>query len=242
MTIRILVASALLLATATTGALAQGFSGGTVSLEHTGFDGDADVLNSRRFEAGVEFAATSQLAFGVDVTNTSPSEFDQDVSGLGVHGIFAVNTDVKLGVWYSREKVEDFDDEISSYGIEAAYSLGQSSLRGYLGTGDAEGTDFTLLGVDTAYDLGNGFSVITAIDYVDLSDQDFTLSTIEVGGAYEIMPGASVFASIGNLTIDTFGSTGDENFFKVGAEFSFGPQGGTTFKQHGLFDTFPPAT
>lgn len=233
----VLTSAALLLST--TGAIAQGFTGATVGFEYSDLN-DIDNASSTLLYGSAEFEVTSGVSVAVDLSNRSFEDFDEEVSNLVVHGIYAISPDVKIGAFLGRETVNDQD--IDNYGVEVAYAAGAISTQAYLGAGEveSESADLTYLGASGGYDLGNGVSVIGGFESVTIDEGggDSTYSTIEIGGEYAMRGGPAFFANVGQLSLDN-GSSDSENYFELGATFSFGPQGGTTFGPRGLFDVIP---
>lgn len=219
-----------------TGAMAQGFTGGSVSVENTTFP-DVDELGTTTFEGSGEFAVGGGVSVAADISVQAFENIDENATAFAVHGIYAISPDVKAGLFIGRESIEDLD--VDNYGGEIAYTSGPVEVQGYLGVADIENTDVTLFGVSGGYSFGNGFSVIGGFDRSDFDDEDFTVSTIEIGAEYALGNGAEFYAKTGQFQIDAFGNSEDENYFTIGAAFNFGPAGGTTFDTRGFFDTFP---
>lgn len=223
----------------TAGAFAQGFTGGSVGIEYSDFD-ELEGLAKTTFSGSAEFAITPQfsVAGSLSTYNYEDQPDDVELYNYTVHAIYNLNSDVSLGAFAGRDRL-DFGggtQDVDNYGIEAAYVAGPVELQGYVGTGDAEGTDLTYFGISTDYGLGNGFSVLGAYDLVDVDDEGFRFSTIEFGGAYTFGSGPSVFAKVGQVTFETGGFSNDDNYFAIGATFGFGAKGGTTFKPVGYLE------
>lgn len=234
---KLLLSTALTVA-GTSGLVAQGFTGGSIGIKF-GALSDLDGTERTTFSGSAEYAITPSFAAALDVAfyNYSDLPSDTELSNYTLHGIYALNEDVKLGVWLGRDIIRFISDgEIDYYGVEAAYSSGPVSAQGYLGHGDSQGTEFTLMGGSGAYGFGNGVAGIAAFDYVDIPDGDTTLRTVEIGASYEIVSGASVYATVGNFTVDGMGGGFDEAFYSIGATFSFGPDGGTSFDQRSYLE------
>lgn len=225
------------IALCTTNAMAQGFTGGSVGLSFSGFtDEDNSNGDTTKFDANAEFAVTGDISVAADLTTRSFDGTDDSVNGFTLHGIYAISPDVSLGVFATRETVEDND--VDTYGGEIAYVSGPIEAQGFLGTSDLNGEDSTLFGVAGSYGLGNGFSITSAYNRLDDNDDDVAFSKIEIGAEYAVGNGAEIYASLGNTQFDFFGSSSDADFFRVGATFNFGPEGGTTFDRRGFFDAF----
>jgi hypothetical protein len=215
----------------TTGLFAQGFAGGSIGIEYSNFVEDS-AYQKTTYSGSVEYAITPIVAVAFDAAffNYSDAPSDLQLSNYTLHGAYTLNNEVTLGLWLARDLIKESGTmEVDFIGVEGAYSAGPISTQGYIGQGDAEGTGVTILGASGAYDFGNGFAAIAAFDFVDVENND-SLRAIEVGGSYEVTPGASIFANVGNFTTDS-GPSFSETYYSIGATFNFMPDGGTVFDQ-----------
>lgn len=221
-----------------TSAVAQGFTGGSAGLSYSNFtdedDGDAGTT---KFNAAAQFGITNEISVAADLTVRNIETVDESLTGFFVHGIYGINPDVSVGLFAGRETIENLD--IDTYGGEIAYSAGQIETQGFIGASDFEGSDVTLFGVAGSYGLGNGFAVTGSFERLSANDEDLAFSTFEIGAEYALGNGAELFANVGNVQFDFMGFDEDANFFRLGASFNFGPDGGTTFDRRSLFDMYP---
>jgi predicted porin len=221
-----------------TSAMAQDF-GGSVELEYSKF-GEFDVPAKSTIRGSVEYAISTQFAVALNYAGFTPDELPSEasLSNLTLHGIYAINSDVKLGVYIGRDYIRGFgsDAEIDNYGIELAYMSGPVSAQGYIGqlSGEDSATQF---GASGSYRFENGFTAIVDFEHVGVDSSSITISTVELGAEYEVVPNGSVYATVGNFSHE-YGGEGNDAFFTVGARFDFGPNAGTTFDQPGYFE-FP---
>lgn len=234
----ILTTTALVLCT--TGVMAQGFSGGSVGLSYSGFTDEDDAdFNTTKFNAAAEFAITNEISVAGDLTVRQADAVDDSLTGFFVHGIYGVGPDVDLGVFAGRESIQDIDLEVDTYGGEIAYRSGPVETEGYIGVSSILDADVTIFGAAASYGLGNGFSVTGAFDRADVNDEDIAFTTLEIGTEYALGNGAELYANLGNIQFDFGGASNDTNTFRIGANFNFGPDGGTTFDRRSFFDTYP---
>jgi len=219
------------------GAFAQGLSGATVALEYTTYP-DVDNETSTGFSGSAEFDIVNGFSVAADLSNTSFESIDENGTNVVVHAIYAINPDVSVGGFIGREAIDG--EEIDNYGAEIAYKSGMTGLEAYLGAGDVNSVDLTYVGISGSYGLGNGISVIGGYDRVgyDLGG-DVTVSAIDIGGEFAFSGGAAFYVKAGQLSLDTPGPNDEENYFEIGASFSFGPMGGTTFSSRGLLENVP---
>lgn len=237
---KLLLSSVIVAAGATSG-FAQGFTGGEAGLEYQSFDDiDSSVTT---YYGGVEFGLTPQFAVGLDLSFYNPEDGDDDLNSITLHGIYNIDRVTSIGLFYAQDDA-DSGGTGDSYGVEAAYSFGAGSVDGYFGVLDEDDGDGSIAGASFDYGLGNGFSVIGAYDRLNLEEDggnDATVSQIEIGGAYTISGGPSVFAKIGSIDLsgELDGTTfsGDDTYFSIGASIGFGNSGGTTFGPRSIFET-----
>lgn len=227
----------LLVLTSATGVAAQGFTGGSVDLTYESFS-DTDELASTTIGTSLQFAVGPQFSIAIDVENIEYDDFAVTLPSTTVHAIYAVNSDVSVGGYYSRENFVFAGQTIEGYGAEVSYDIGQIGLGAYAGVNEVGGTDINRFGASASYAFGNGVSVMG--DYALAAvDGGSDVSTIEIGGAYAFASGVSLSAAVGNLMADGSGADLDETYFNIGVSVGFGPDGGTTFDDRGLFSVLP---
>lgn len=224
---------------ATTGAFAQGFSGSSLGIEYSELD---DLgFDKTTFFAALEYELAPGVAVAGNLSYYSYADADDlDLTNVTLHGIYALNSDLSLGLWFSQDRIDSpIDDlEIDNFGVEVGYASGAVSAEGYLGTGEANGTDLTYVGFDGDYAFGNGFSVIGSYKNVSFEEGgDQTYATAELGAAYTLASGPSFYATIGTLMFDSEGGGSfDDDLYSIGATFNFGGAGGTTFGSRGFLE------
>ncbi|MDO6592115.1 hypothetical protein DS901_12425 [Loktanella sp. D2R18] len=222
----------------TTGAMAQGFTGGSVDLSYSGFANDDDrEFDMAKFDAAGQFAITNEISFAGNLTVRNSDALGEAITGLFVHGIYNINPDVSLGLFAGQETTGFYD--ITTYGGEVAYVSGPVEGQAFIGSSDITGDTITIFGVAGSYGFGNGFSAIGSFERADANDTDVFANVLEIGAEYALENGAAFYASVGNAQFGFMGLTEDENFFRIGATFNFGPDGGTTFDRRSFTDAYP---
>jgi hypothetical protein len=222
----------------TTGAMAQGFTGGSVDLSYSGFANDDDrEFDMAKFDAAGQFAITNEISFAGNLTVRNSDALGEAITGLFVHGIYNVSPDVSLGLFAGQETTEFYD--ITTYGGEVAYVSGSMETQAFIGSSEILGDDLTILGVAGRYGFGNGLSATGSFERVDARDTDLSANVLEVGAEYALGNGAAVYANFGNAQLNFMGISNDENFLRIGATFNFGPDGGTTFDRRSFIDAYP---
>jgi hypothetical protein len=223
----------------TTGAFAQGFSGGSIGIEYSELD-ELSEFQKTTFDVALEYELSPRFAIAGNLSYYSYADIDDlDLANLTLHGIYALNSDLSVGLWASRDNIDSSinDVEIDNYGLEAAYASGAVSIEGYVGADEADDTDLPYFGIDGDYGFGNGFSVIGRYDSVSFDEGgEQTYATAEIGAAYTIASGPSIFETVGNLTFEGPGASEDDTLYSIGASYNFGGAGGTTFGSRGFLE------
>lgn len=234
-----LLLSGLVATASATSGLAQGFTGAEMGLEFNTFD-EFD-LSVTKYYGGAEFAFAQQFAVAADVSLYSNSEEDGSANNITFHGIYKFGPSRSgAGVFFGQDSIDD--DDLTVFGVEAAYNYGQGNIEGFFGVGEPEtgDSDISFIGGEFEYDLGNGLGVVGGFDRFDLSNDsdEVTITTVEIGGSYEVAQMVSVFAKIGQVGLDadttTAVGTDDDVFVGIGAEIGFGPDQGMTFSPRSI--------
>jgi hypothetical protein len=216
--------------TATSGQ--TGFVGGSVGLEYgratTEYGYKTDFSSQ---SVSLEYAATPKLAFAIDLENQSTSD-DSNVGGTVVtlHGIYTLNSNVKLGAWVARDDTLLRGRGYRGKGIEISYNTDALELQAHWGdwsemTDPNWADDGPQIGISADYKFGNGFSVNAAMTRANLQSTNYTNWVI--GGAYKLSSSLSLFAAAGHYDNDTYYES--EKTMAIGVNFDFGPNSGTTF-------------
>ena len=231
-----LLISTAFIALGATSSLAQGFSGGEISIENSSYDeGDYSVTS---FSGSVEFDVAAQFGVGLDLTGYSVEDSDSDISNATLHGIYKFDQATSVGLFYAFDSIDDV--EIDGFGIEASYRTPVSFMDGYFGKLEDEfGDEASIFGASVNYSLGNGFSVTGDIDALTFPDDDLTYTDLALGGAYTYQT-ATFFAKLGNYSISiddgVVSDSFDDNYIAIGANFAFGPNNGSTYNSRSVFN------
>lgn len=214
------------LAVSTTPALAQGVSGGQLSIGW-GAPTDLDDLGSTVYSGGLQYDITPQIGVSLDLSGHKFNNVNTEATSATLHGIYALNQTLALGVFYGTDWINDTSTEL--YGVEGSYAFIGGDVEGYAGV---KGDD-TLFGVDGAYRLSQGFSLIGGLD---VTSGDTSVNRIAAGAQYQLAGGPSFYAEIGRTGRETAGVSTSDSFVGLGATVAFGNGGGTTFAPRSGFN------
>ena len=218
-----LAATTLIVASAP--AFAQGITGGQLGVEYNA-PTDGSDFGGTTYSGGLEYAITRQFSVAVDATAYNPDTLNIDGSNITAHGIYHLSDAASAGVFYGQDSLDNGDARV--YGIEGGTELMGGTVEGYIGRVDGDGEDATIIGVDGAYALQQGFSVIGSADLLSFND-DASVSRASIGAQYDMPGGPQFYAHIGTISVEAAGLAADQSFIGVGARVAFGTQRGTTF-------------
>jgi len=226
--------AAAVLAVASSPVLAQGITGGQLGVEYNA-PTDGSDFGGTTYTGGLEYAITRQISVAVDATGYSPTNLDISGTNATLHGIYHLSDTASAGLFYGIDSLEADDETISIYGLEGGTEFMGGEVSGYLGKTDSGDNDATIFGVDGAYALSNGFSVIGDLDYLS-ANSDSSVSRTSIGAQYELQGGPQFFAKFGSISVENGGVGEDQTFIGIGARVAFGAARGTTFNGHSSFD------
>ncbi|MEL6839921.1 MAG: porin [Pseudomonadota bacterium] len=237
-----LLLSTAMVAAGATASVAQGFTGAELGLEFQSFN-DLDE-NTTAYFGGAEFEIVPQFAVAADVSFYSNSASDDNANNFTLHGIYKFGGPrTGVGLFVGQDSIDDGDLDV--FGLEGAFDFGQGHIEGFFGSADTEdNSDITFAGLEFEYDLGSGIGVIGGFDRFDLEvgADEFSITTLEIGGSYLVADMVTIFGKIGTIELDAedIGSD-DDSFISIGAEIGFGPDQGLTFSPRSIFSSAPLA-
>lgn len=210
--------------------MAQGFSGGELTIDAYSYS-ESDDSGNVSYSAALEYALNRQFSLAADIGIYDFSLLDESVNTLTIHSVYHLSDQASLGFFTGFDELAG--ETSSFYGIEGGYEVGQFEMEGHLTVYD-NSANTTILGASGAYEITQSISAIGALGFGDFDDEDVT--RISAGAEYEFASGPSVYAEIGNLSL------GDEDsgFIGIGASVQFGADRGTTFDRRGVFATLLP--
>lgn len=160
--------------------------------------------------------------------STSGEYVSNEGTVVTLHGIYTLNSNVKLGAWVTRDNTSW--NEFRGKGLEISYNTDALELQAHWGdwsesTNLSWADDGSQIGISADYNFGNGFSVNAAMTRTKLQSANYTNWVI--GGAYKLSSSLSLFAAAGNYDNDSYYDS--EKTMAIGVNFDFGPNSGTTF-------------
>lgn len=227
--------TAAVLAVAGSGAMAQGITGGSIGVEVTQ-PTDFDEFVGTNYFGSIEYGINRQFAVSADVSSYRFDSLDEDATSATLHGVFHMSDTASVGAFFGRDKLED-GDAVNIYGIEGGTEFMGGKVEGYLGMADND-AETVIFGVDGTYAFSESISFRGGAAFSDSGD-DTTASTISAGAEYTISGGPSLYAEIGNASVEAGGLDESETFVGIGARINFGAARGTTFGQRSVFEALP---
>ncbi|SEW10580.1 hypothetical protein SAMN04488515_1071 [Cognatiyoonia koreensis] len=216
-------------------AMAQGVTGGSIGVEVTQ-PTDFDEFVGTNYFGAIEYGINRQFAVSADVSSYRFDSLDQDATSATLHGVYHLSDTASLGGFYGQDKLED-GDSINIFGVEGGTEFMGGQVEGYIGMADND-AETMIFGVDGNYAFSESISFKGGAAFSDSGDEG-SASTISIGAEYTITGGPSLYAEVGNVSVDDGGTDESETFVGVGARINFGAARGTTFGQRSIFEALP---
>ena len=211
-------------------ALAQGFTGGELTLDATAF-GEGDNPSAVSYSGALEYAINRSFSVAGDLSVYDFSLLGDEITNVTLHGIYHLGQQSSVGVFVGQDSFDD--DDATFLGLEGGYEAGPLAVEGYVALYDND-DDTTVLSIDGTYDLNGQFAAIGRLGYADFDDQSFV--RISAGAEYDFANGPTVYAELGNVSGDNDSSA----FISLGASVEFGAARGTTFDRRSIFEAIQP--
>lgn len=208
-------------------ALAQGFSGGELTIDATGFN-EGDDPSAVNYSGALEYSINRNISIAGDVSVYDYSLLDDTITNVTIHGIYHLSDQISVGAFIGRDSSDG--DGSSFFGLEGGFEAGQIGVEGYFATYD-DSDNSTVLGISGNYQFGPSIAAIADLGFGSIGNEDYT--RISAGAEYSFAGGPSVYAEFGNISSDSF----DSEFIGLGAKIEFGAARGTTFDRRSAFDT-----
>lgn len=224
------VLTAVALTAIPTFALAQGFSGGELTIDTYGFQ-EGNNSTGVNYSGALEYAINRNISVAGDLSIYDFSLLSESITNLTIHGIYHLSDATSFGAFIGNDSAGGGGS--SFFGVEAGHEAGKLDVEGYVALYDND-DDSTVLGASGGYQLTDNVSAIGDLGFADIGDIGFT--RLSVGAEYEFNAGPSLYAEIGSVNSDI----GDSTFIGLGASIQFGAERGTTFDRRGEFETINP--
>ncbi len=242
---KITIFAALMLSAAAAPVVAQDISGASVSGTYRSYTDDNIDLDLTTFEAGIEVGITDQFALGGNIGTYNADNAD-DVFNATVRGSYKFSPTAAIGLFAAQDS--DGDNEANIYGFEGGSRTQNSRFEAYYGVVDSDDIgdlDITVAGIGFEFSVSPGFALGLNYASQTIDDgfdpgggeplTDLTFSDTSIVARYSFANGPSVFAEIGQISASArtsttlFTSTEDAEYIGIGAEYSFGGNGGNIF-------------
>ncbi len=222
-----LVLTAVSLTALSTSAMAQGFSGGELTIDAYGFrdGGDSTVVN---YSGALEYSINRNFSIAGNISIYDLSLLSDNVTNFTLHGIYHLNDQMSFGGFYGEDSING--NGASFLGAEGGAEFGQFEVEGYFALYD-NADDTTVIGVSGEYQITDTVSAIADLGSGDIGADNYT--RISAGAEYNFARGPSVYAELGNVN----GGGTDSGYIGLGASLEFGAARGTTFDRRGVFET-----
>lgn len=239
------IITALLMTTAAAPVVAQELSGASVSGTYRSYTDDNVDLESTTIKAGVEVDILSQFALGGNI-GTYNTDGTDNIFNATLRGSYKYSPTTAIGLFAAQDS--DSVDDANIYGIEGGGRTPNTHFEAYYGvveSDDIGDVDVSVAGFNFEFAVGRGLALGLTYASQTIDDgfdagggeplTDLTFSDTAVTASYSFTNGASVFAELGQISASAstestfFTSVETAEYIGIGAEYSFGGNGGTIF-------------
>jgi len=224
------VLTAVSLTALSTPAMAQGFSGGELTLDAYAFAEGSDPTGVN-YSGALEYSLSRNFSVAGAVSVYDFSLLSESVTNVTLHGIYHVNDQSSVGLFLGNDSSDSGD--ASFFGLEGGFEANQLSVEGYAAIYD-DSDDSTVVGISGDYRISDTVSAIGTLGFGDVSGDSY--NRLSAGAEYDFQQGPSVYAEVGQVS----GGGTDSGFIGIGASIEFGAARGTTFDRRGIFETINP--
>lgn len=210
--------------------------GGRLSLAHSAFVDDTSMAKSAAV-GSIELPMGERFSMQSDLGLAGLHALDDKAVNITTHAILHFGADSAAGLFYGVDMMNGGSDDF--LGLEYGRNLGAAQVEAYVaGIDSAEGSA-TLLGLAGEMPLSGGpFSLGAALDHASVGGGR-SATRFGLTGGYAVGESTRLVAEIGTLgggigVDDTSGG-----YVKLGVDFTFGRNAGTTFGQRSVFNSIP---
>lgn len=209
------------------------FAGGRATLSHSTFTEDTDLAKSTA-AARLEWDY-GRFGYQLDLGLSGLHALDDTALNFTSHLVYHLNTGASVGLFYGWDKVVGSED---FFGVELASEVGRVEVEGYVAMIDQTGSNGTLLGLSGHMPLNERFGLGLSLDHIN-ADTLADATRLGLSGDYAVGEKTRLFAEVGLVDGDDGKTSISDPYVKLGADFSFGAKGDTSFGSRSIFNFIP---
>lgn len=212
------------------------FVGGRAAISHSAFTDDNDFAKSQA-QGAAEFAFGNSFGLQADMGIAGLHALDDTAFNLTGHAVWTFAPGSAAGLFYGSDLMSGPDHDI--YGAEYAGFLGEAKVEGYLARSESGEGDANMIGLAGSMPVGmSGLEMGLSADHAAFSS-DGSATRVGLNGAYPIGESTRLTGEVGSVG----GGVGNDDmsgpYVKLGIDFRFGANAGTTFGSRSIFNVTP---
>lgn len=210
--------------------------GGRAAISHSAFVDDSDLAKSQA-QGAAEFAFGNSFGLQADMGIAGLHALDDSAFTLTGHAVWTFAPGSAAGLFYGSDFMSGPDHDI--YGAEYAGYLGEAKVEAYVARSESGVGDANMIGLAGAMPVGiSGLDMGLSADHAAFSS-DGSATRVGLTGAYALGESTRLTGELGSVG----GSVGADDmsgpYVKLGIDFRFGANAGTTFGSRSLFNVTP---
>ena len=210
------------------------FAGGRVGVSHSFLTSETDFAKSS-IDGQIEWTFGSRFLIQTDLGYSGLHALDENALNMTNHLGMSFGDGSAVGLFYGWDKIEGSED---FWGAEYARTLGAAQVEAYLGAVDEPGSNGTIAGIAARIPVADAFGMGVSVDHIS-SHGVADATRFGIGADYMLGSATMLKGEIGRMSADDSAASIDETYLKLGVDFKFGPNGGTTFGTRSLFNALP---
>lgn len=210
------------------------FAGGRVGVSHSVLPSESDFAKSS-IDGQLEWRFGSRFLMQTDLGYTGLHALDENALTMTNHLGLTFNDGSAAALFYGWDKISGSED---FWGAEYARSIGAAQVDAYIAVVDEPGSNGTMAGLAARMPVADAIGMGISVDH--LSSNGLADATrFGIGADYMLGSATMLKGEIGRMSADDSTSSVDETYLKLGVDFKFGANGGTTFGARSLLSSLP---
>lgn len=210
------------------------FAGGRLGVSHSVLTSDSDYAKSA-IDGQVQWNFGSRFLMQTDLGYSGLHALDENALTMTNHLGMSFNDGSAAGIFYGWDRIEGSED---FWGAEYARSIGAAQMDAYIAVVDEPGSNGTMAGIAARMPVADAVGMGISVDHLS-SNGVADATRFGIGADYMLGSATMLKGEIGRVSADDSAASIDETYLKLGVDFKFGPNGGTTFGSRSLLSALP---
>lgn len=211
------------------------FVGGRAAVAHSTFVDDTSMAKSTA-EGAVEFSFGS-FGLQTDLGVSGLNALSETATNMTTHAIWNFSPDAAAGLYYGADYMGGAGEDF--LGVEYARRIGDAKIEAYIAGTNSDAGDATLVGIAGSTPVGfSGLDMGLSVDHASVQGGN-SATKVGLTGGYALGESTRLVGEIGSVGGAVGASETSGPYVKLGVDFRFGANHGTTFGTRSVFSALP---